>query len=100
MFAPLVEGARFYEGDNQYRMSGQALEFKQLNVHAWEAFDEGRDIHMQAAPFQAKLLFKNFKAIKEKLKSKTKDPRVAPLTQFSAADLPHQQLTLPPQLVR
>ncbi|MBA0570763.1 hypothetical protein Golob_004375, partial [Gossypium lobatum] len=29
---------KFYEGDNQYRMSGQALEFKQLNIHAWEAF--------------------------------------------------------------
>ena len=65
-------------------MSGQALEFKQLNVHAWEAFDKGRDIHMQAAPSQAKLLFKNYKVIKEKLKSKTKDPRAAPLTRSSS----------------
>ncbi|XWS39187.1 hypothetical protein CRYUN_Cryun18bG0028100 [Craigia yunnanensis] len=64
---------KFYEGDNQYRMSGQALEFKQLNVHAWEAFEKGQDIHMQAAPSQAELLFKNYKVIKEKLKSKTKD---------------------------
>ncbi|PPD81352.1 hypothetical protein GOBAR_DD21717 [Gossypium barbadense] len=64
---------KFYEGDNQYRMSGQALEFKQLNIHAWEAFDKGQDIHMQAAPSQAELLFRNYKVIKEKLKSKTKD---------------------------
>jgi pre-mRNA-processing factor SLU7 len=64
---------KFYIGDNQNRMSGQALEFKQLNVHAWESFDKGQDIHMQAAPSQAELLFKNFKVIKEKLKSKTKD---------------------------
>ncbi|XVF38460.1 hypothetical protein REPUB_Repub20aG0104300 [Reevesia pubescens] len=64
---------KFYEGDNQYRTSGQALEFKQLNVHAWEAFDKGQDIHMQAAPSQAELLFRNYKVIKEKLKSKTKD---------------------------
>ncbi|MBA0749553.1 hypothetical protein Gogos_003467 [Gossypium gossypioides] len=64
---------KFYEGDNQYRMSGQALEFKQLNIHAWEAFDKGQDIHMQAAPSQAELLFWNYKVIKEKLKSKTKD---------------------------
>ncbi|PPD79477.1 hypothetical protein GOBAR_DD23591 [Gossypium barbadense] len=64
---------KFYEGDNQYRMSGQALEFKQLNIHAWEAFDKGQDIHMQAAPSQAELLYKNYKVIKEKLKSKTKD---------------------------
>lgn len=64
---------KFYEGDNQYRMSGQALEFKQLNIHAWEAFDKGQDIHMQAAPSQAELLFKNYKVIKEKLKSRVKD---------------------------
>lgn len=64
---------KFYLGDNQYRQSGQAVEFKQLNIHAWEAFDKGQDVHMQAAPSQAELLFKNFKVIKEKLKTKTKD---------------------------
>ena len=60
------------QGDNQYRASGQALEFKQLNIHAWEAFEKGQDIHMQAAPSQAELLYKNFKVIKEKLKSQMK----------------------------
>ena len=61
------------QGDNQYRNSGQALEFKELNIHAWEAFDKGQDVHMQAAPSQAELLYKNFKVMKEKLKSQTKD---------------------------
>ncbi|KAJ9176438.1 hypothetical protein P3X46_011748 [Hevea brasiliensis] len=64
---------KFYGGDNQYRNSGQALEFKQLNIHAWDAFDKGQDIHMQAAPSQAELLYKNYKVIKEKLKTQTKD---------------------------
>ncbi|CAH1440789.1 unnamed protein product [Lactuca virosa] len=32
---------KFYVGDNQNRVSGQALEFKQLNIHAWEAFEKG-----------------------------------------------------------
>ncbi|KAK4376245.1 hypothetical protein RND71_006922 [Anisodus tanguticus] len=41
---------KFYAGDNQNRVSGQALEFKQLNIHAWEAFDKGHDVHMQADP--------------------------------------------------
>ncbi|PON31216.1 Pre-mRNA splicing Prp18-interacting factor [Parasponia andersonii] len=63
---------KFYGGDNQFRMSGQALEFKQLNIHAWEAFEKGQDIHLQAAPCQAELLYKNYKAIKEKLKSQMK----------------------------
>ncbi|MED6136600.1 hypothetical protein PIB30_057525 [Stylosanthes scabra] len=53
---------KFYGGDNQYRNSGQALEFKELNIHAWEAFDKGQDVHMQAAPSQAELLYKNFKS--------------------------------------
>lgn len=51
----------------------QALEFKQLNIHAWEAFDKGHDVHMQAAPSQAELLYKNFKVNKEKLKSEVKE---------------------------
>ena len=61
------------QGDNQNRLSGQALEFKQLNIHAWEAFDKGQDIHMQAAPSQAELLYKSFKVKKEQLKSESKD---------------------------
>lgn len=64
---------KFYAGDNQNRLSGQALEFKQLHLHAWEAFDKGQDVHMQAAPSQAELLYKNFKVNKEKLKSHVKD---------------------------
>nr|GMD22222.1 pre-mRNA-splicing factor SLU7-like [Ipomoea batatas] len=64
---------KFYAGDNQNRLSGQALEFKQLNIHAWESFEKGHDIHMQAAPSQAELLHKNYKINKEKLKSKTKE---------------------------
>jgi pre-mRNA-processing factor SLU7 len=57
------------QGDNQNRLSGQALEFKQLNIHSWEAFEKGQDIHMQAAPSQAELLYKSFKIKKEMLKS-------------------------------
>ncbi|KAH9682042.1 pre-mRNA-splicing factor SLU7 [Citrus sinensis] len=52
---------KFYGGDNQNRLSGQALEFKQLNVHTWEAFEK------------AELLYKNYNVIKEKLKSRLKD---------------------------
>lgn len=63
----------YMQGDNQNRLSGQALEFKQLTMHQHEAFEKGQDIHMQAAPSQAELLHKNYKIIKEKLKSQTKD---------------------------
>lgn len=64
---------KFYAGDNQYRLSGQAWEFKQHNIHAWEAFDKGRDVHMQAAPSKAELLYRNYKLNKEKLMAQTKE---------------------------
>eukprot|EP00249_Psilotum_nudum_P014077 c24653_g1_i1 orf=171-1781(+) len=64
---------KFYVGDNQNRISGQAQEFKQLNIHAWEAYEKGQDIHMQAAPSQAELLHREFRIKKEKLKGHTKE---------------------------
>ncbi|KAK2385921.1 pre-mRNA-splicing factor SLU7-A [Trifolium repens] len=64
---------KFHMGDNYYRNSGQALEFKELNIYASQVFDKGQDVHLQAAPSQAELLYKNFKARKEKLKSQMKE---------------------------
>jgi pre-mRNA-processing factor SLU7 len=61
------------QGDNQNRLSGQALEFKQLNIHSWEAFEKGQDIHMQAAPSQAELVYKSFKIKKGMLKSENRN---------------------------
>ncbi|KAI7737511.1 hypothetical protein M8C21_020996, partial [Ambrosia artemisiifolia] len=64
---------KFYCGDNVNRVSGEALEFKQLNIHVWEVFDKGNDVHMQAAPSQAELLNKSYRINKEMLRSKTKE---------------------------
>ncbi|KAG6521951.1 hypothetical protein ZIOFF_019085 [Zingiber officinale] len=83
---------KFYSGDNQNRMNGQALDFKQLNTHAWEAFEKGQDIHMQAAPSQAELLFKNYKMIKEKLKHKTKDSIIEKYGNAASEELPRELL--------
>ncbi|KAI3759171.1 hypothetical protein L6452_06766 [Arctium lappa] len=64
---------KFYVGDNHNRVSSQALEFKQLNIHAWEVFEKENDVHMQAAPPEVELLYKNYKVNREKLKSKVKE---------------------------
>eukprot|EP00897_Mesotaenium_endlicherianum_P007392 jgi/Mesen1/6681/ME000343S05847 len=64
---------KFFRGDNYNRVSGQALECQQINVHSWESFDKGQDVHMQAAPSQAELLHREFKVKKEKLKTATKE---------------------------
>ncbi|KAI3956303.1 hypothetical protein MKX01_004927 [Papaver californicum] len=50
----------FYVGDNQNRETEQALEFKNLIVYAWKSSDKGHDVHLQAAPSQAELLYKSF----------------------------------------
>ncbi|KAL1563477.1 pre-mRNA-splicing factor SLU7-like isoform X3 [Salvia divinorum] len=82
---------KFYDGDNQ---NGQALEFKQLYLRAWEAFDKGHDLHMQAAPSQAELLYKNFKINKEELKSRTKNIIMDKYGNASAVEVIPWQLLL------
>lgn len=61
-------------GDNQYRMSREALEFKNLNIHALQLSEKGQEeVIMQAAPSQAELLFKKYKEAKEKLKKQIQE---------------------------
>jgi pre-mRNA-processing factor SLU7 len=82
------------QGDNQNRTSGQAQEFKQLNVHAWEAFEKGQDIHLQAAPSQAELLHREFKVKKDKLKTQTKQDIMDTYGNAASGDMPPMQLLL------
>ncbi|KAL1539685.1 hypothetical protein AAHA92_24137 [Salvia divinorum] len=63
---------KLYVGDNLKRVSGEALEFKRLNSHAWEAYEKGHDIHLQAAPSQAELHYRSCKMSKEKFMSQNK----------------------------
>ncbi|PHT86812.1 Pre-mRNA-splicing factor SLU7 [Capsicum annuum] len=72
-FPDMDSNEKFYVGVNQNRVSGQVLEFKKNNIHAWEAFEKGHDVHMQAAPSQVEFLYKNYKINKEKLKVQSKD---------------------------
>ncbi|EFJ10901.1 hypothetical protein SELMODRAFT_426811 [Selaginella moellendorffii] len=62
---------KFYAGDNQDRMTGEARDFQLLNIHAMEAYAKGQGIHPQAAPSQAELHHREFKMKKEKLKQET-----------------------------
>ncbi|GJP75856.1 hypothetical protein CLOP_g6257 [Closterium sp. NIES-67] len=69
---------KFYLGDNHNRISGQALEFRQLTVHAWEAMEKSNvDVHLQGAPSQAELLHREFKVKKEKLTGASKESVLA-----------------------
>lgn len=85
---------KFFAGDNAWRGKGEAEQFKQLNVHAWEALEHGQDIHMQATPSQAEMLYKEFKVKKEKLKGATKEAVLAKYGNAAAADKPSDDLLL------
>ncbi|KAH9805945.1 pre-mRNA-splicing factor SLU7 [Citrus sinensis] len=63
----LDENSAYYDPkNNRYRMGGQALEWKQVNIHAWKASARGQDIHPEAAPTQAELHYWWEKNIEEK----------------------------------
>lgn len=85
---------KFYFGDNCNRTNGQAQEFKQMNIHSWEAFEKGQDIHMQAAPSQAELLYKEFKIKKEKLKERIKEDIMEKYGDAASQDMPPPELLL------
>lgn len=83
-----------FQGDNCNRISGQSNEFKQLNIHAWEAFDKGQDIHLQAAPSQAELLYREFKVKKDTLKTQTKQDIMNKYGDAASGDRPPMELLL------
>lgn len=58
----------FFRGDNAARNTGETTNFALMNVHAWEATTKhGQEMHVQAAPSQAELMYKKFKEKKSKL---------------------------------
>lgn len=62
-----------YTGDNQTRLSGDVKKFNELQLYSFEAFEKGQEIHQQAAPSQAELLYQDFKKKKESQKSLQKE---------------------------
>ncbi|PIA42117.1 hypothetical protein AQUCO_02100167v1 [Aquilegia coerulea] len=84
---------KFYQGDNQHRTSGLAMEFKHLNIHAYKANEKGQDMHLQAAPSQAELSYKSYKISKEDFMSTVKDTIMQKYGNAAAeAELPKELL--------
>jgi pre-mRNA-processing factor SLU7 len=50
-----------YVGDNYVRYSGEADKFNRTQIFAWEAYEKGVDVHVQAEPTKLELLHKEFK---------------------------------------
>jgi pre-mRNA-processing factor SLU7 len=63
-----------FAGDNFVRVTGDAVRFAELQLHAFEAAEQGtgEELNVLAAPSQAELLHREFKARKEALREETR----------------------------
>ncbi|OWK54852.1 Pre-mRNA-splicing factor SLU7 [Lonchura striata] len=55
-----------YAGDNFVCYTGDAISMAQTQLLAWEAYDKGSEVHLQADPTKLELLYQSFKAKKKK----------------------------------
>ena len=62
-----------YAGDNFVRYSGDAKKLAATQVFAWEAYDKGTNVNLQADPTLAAVMQKKVKKRKEELKRKREE---------------------------
>ncbi|KAF2986031.1 hypothetical protein EK904_002189, partial [Melospiza melodia maxima] len=62
-----------YAGDNFVRYTGDTISMAQTQLFAWEAYDKGSEVHLQADPTKLELLYKSFKVKKEDFKAQQKE---------------------------
>ncbi|KAG8439098.1 hypothetical protein GDO86_005346 [Hymenochirus boettgeri] len=61
-----------YAGDNFVRYTGDTISMAQTQLFAWEAYEKGSDVHLQADPTKLEVLAKSFKVKKEDFKEDQK----------------------------
>ncbi|OCT88364.1 pre-mRNA-splicing factor SLU7 [Xenopus laevis] len=54
-----------YAGDNFVRYTGDTISMAQTQLFAWEAYEKGSDVHLQADPTKLEVLAQSFKVKKE-----------------------------------
>jgi pre-mRNA-processing factor SLU7 len=82
---------QMFGGDNFVRTTGDAVSFGQIQRYAWEAYEKGQEIHVQASPSQAELLHHQFQNRKKDLQKMQKE---SILKKYGGAD----QKELPQEL--
>ncbi|KAG2483817.1 hypothetical protein HYH03_017340 [Edaphochlamys debaryana] len=66
------DSEKLFFGDNFVRQGGEHQAWQALTLHSIDAHDKGLDVHMQANPSLAEMLYKQFKEKKDKLEDKSK----------------------------
>ncbi|XP_062511347.1 pre-mRNA-splicing factor SLU7-like [Corticium candelabrum] len=83
-----------YAGDNFVRNSGDTVRMAQAQVFAWDAYDRGTSVHLQAEPTKLELLQKNFSVKKDKFKNELQDSILSKYGGEEHLDAPPKELLM------
>ncbi|MGH0124690.1 UNVERIFIED_CONTAM: hypothetical protein FKN15_033342 [Acipenser sinensis] len=83
-----------YAGDNFVRHSGATITMAQTQLFAWEAYEKGSEVHLQADPTKLELLHQSFKVKKEEFKKEQKGSILERYGGEEHLDVPPQELLL------
>ncbi|TNN62257.1 Pre-mRNA-splicing factor SLU7 [Liparis tanakae] len=83
-----------YAGDNFARYSGATINMAQTQLFAWEAYERGSEVHLQADPTKLELLHRSFKVKKEDFKEKQRDGILEKYGGEEHLDAPPRELLL------
>ncbi|XP_029439458.1 pre-mRNA-splicing factor SLU7 [Rhinatrema bivittatum] len=83
-----------YAGDNFVRYTGDTISMAQTQLFAWEAYEKGSEVHLQADPTKLEVLYKSFKVKKEDFKEKQKETILERYGGEEHLDVPARELLL------
>uniref|UniRef100_A0A3Q2ZUK5 Pre-mRNA-splicing factor SLU7 n=1 Tax=Kryptolebias marmoratus TaxID=37003 RepID=A0A3Q2ZUK5_KRYMA len=83
-----------YAGDNFVRYSGDTISMAQTQLFAWEAYEKGSEVHLQADPTKLELLHRSFKVKKEDFKEKQRESILEKYGGQEHLDAPPRELLL------
>ncbi|KAM6924295.1 pre-mRNA-splicing factor SLU7 [Xenentodon cancila] len=83
-----------YAGDNFVRYSGDTITMAQTQLFAWEAYERGTEVHLQADPTKLEVLHRSFKVKKEDFKEKQRESILEKYGGQEHLDAPPRELLL------
>ncbi|XP_041845719.1 pre-mRNA-splicing factor SLU7 isoform X1 [Melanotaenia boesemani] len=83
-----------YAGDNFVRYSGDTITMAQTQLFAWEAYERGSEVHLQADPTKLELLHRSFKVKKEDFKEEQREGILEKYGGQEHLDAPPRELLL------
>uniref|UniRef100_A0A7N6B249 Pre-mRNA-splicing factor SLU7 n=1 Tax=Anabas testudineus TaxID=64144 RepID=A0A7N6B249_ANATE len=83
-----------YAGDNFVRYSGDTITMAQTQLFAWEAYERGSEVHLQADPTKLELLHRSFKVKKEDFKEMQRESILEKYGGEEHLDAPPRELLL------